>query len=157
SILPRLVNQFERFIKRPRDLIAVTAFQALLYPRGIDFNPEKNRTVHRRGERLRATHAAEAAGQNEFSVERPTEVFSPGSGKSFKRTLDNSLTTDVNPRTGRHLSVHRQSHSLEAIELGIVIPLTNKIGVGDQNTRRFVVRPEFPNRLSGLHEKRFVI
>src|SRR3954447_21027364 len=84
-------------------------------------------------------------------------MFPPGSGKSFKRALHYSLATDVNPRTGCHLSVHRQTHSLEAIELGIVIPLTDKIRVGDQNTRCFIVGPKLANRLSRLNEKRFVV
>src|SRR5262249_14143106 len=118
---------------------------------------EKRSTVHRRRQWLRTTHAAEAAGQNEFSVERSAEMLPPGSSKSFKRTLHDSLATDVNPRTGRHLSVHRQSHPLEPIELGVIIPLTDKIRVRDQNPRGFIMRAEFPDRLSRLNEKRFVV
>ena len=97
---------------------------------------------------MRATHATEAAGQNEFSVERATKMFPPGSSKSFKRTLHDALAADVNPRAGSHLSVHRQSHPLEPIELGVVVPLPNEIGVGDQDTRCFIVGPEFADRLS---------
>ena len=84
-------------------------------------------------------------------------MFPPGSSKSFKRTLHDPLATDVNPRTGGHLSVHRQSHPLEAIELGVIIPLTDEIGVRDQDSRRFVMRAEFADRLSRLNEKSFVV
>ena len=84
-------------------------------------------------------------------------MFSPGSGKSFKRTLHDPLAADVNPRTGRHLSVHRQSHPLEPIELGIVIPLADEIGVGDQDARCFIMGSEFADRLSRLNQKRFVV
>ena len=84
-------------------------------------------------------------------------MFPPGSGKSFKRTLHDPLAADVNPRAGRHLSVHRQSHPLETIELGIVVPLPDKIGVGDQDARCFIVGPKFADRLSRLNEKGFVI
>jgi hypothetical protein len=84
-------------------------------------------------------------------------MLSPGSSKSFKRALHDSLATDINPRTRCHLPVHRQPHSFEAIELCIVIPLTNKIGVGDQNTRCFIMGPEFADGLSRLNEKRFVV
>src|SRR6185312_15973127 len=130
------------------DLVAITAFQSLLDPSRIDVDAEKNRTVHRRGKRLRATHAAEATGQNQFSLERATEMFPPGSSKSFKRTLHDALATDVNPRAGGHLAIHRQSHPLETIKLGVVVPLPNEIGVGDQDTRCFIVGPEFADRLS---------
>ena len=57
---------------------------------------------------------------DEFSVERSAEMFPPGCGKSFKRALHDSLAADVNPRTGRHLAVHRQSQPLEPIELRVV-------------------------------------
>ena len=84
-------------------------------------------------------------------------MFSSCRRKCFKCPLHDSLATDINPRAGRHLSVHRQSHPLEAIELGVVIPLTDEVGVRDQDTRRFIVRPEFPNRLSRLDQERFVV
>src|SRR5262249_19919774 len=84
-------------------------------------------------------------------------MFSPGSSESFEGALHDPLATDVNPRTGRHLSVHRQSHPFEAIKLGIIIPLTNEVGVGDQDARCFIMRAEFPNRLSRLNEKRLVV
>jgi len=35
--------------------------------------------------------------------------------------------------------------------------LTDEIRIGDQHPRRFIVRPEFANRLAGLNEQRFVI
>src|SRR4029077_11133295 len=99
----------------------------------------------------------EATGQNQFSLERSAEMFQPSRGKSFKRTLHDSLATDINPRTGSHLSVHRQPHLLEAIELGIIIPLTDEIGVRDQDARCFIVGSKSADRLSRFHEKRFVI
>jgi hypothetical protein len=84
-------------------------------------------------------------------------MFSPRSGKGFKRSLHDPLTADINPRTGRHLSIHRQSQPFEAIELGIVVPLTDKIGVGDQNARRFIVCSKFSDRFPRLNEKRLVV
>src|SRR5437762_2214760 len=84
-------------------------------------------------------------------------MFPPGSGKSFKGTLNNPLAADVNPRARSHLSVHRQSHPLEPIELGVVVPLPDEIGVGDQDARCFIVGPEFADRLSRLNEKSFVV
>ena len=84
-------------------------------------------------------------------------MFASGCGESFKRALHNSLTAYVNPGTGGHLSVHRQAKPFEAIELCVIVPLTNEIRVGDENARRFIVRLEFAHRLPGLNEKRLVV
>src|SRR5438874_3242117 len=84
-------------------------------------------------------------------------MFPPGRRKSFKRPLNDSLAADVNPRSGCHLSVHRQSHPLEAIELGVVVPLADEIRICDQDPRCFTVRPEFADRFSRLDKERFVV
>src|SRR5947207_6643378 len=110
-----------------RDLVAVSALQSLLDPRRVNFDAEKNGTVHRRGERLRTTDAAEAAGQNKLAFERSAEMFSSGGGKRFESALNNSLTADVNPRTGSHLPVHGQAKSLKSIELSVIVPIAHQI------------------------------
>ena len=84
-------------------------------------------------------------------------MFASGCGESFERALHNSLTAYVNPGTSGHLSVHRQAKPFEAIELCVIVPLTNEIRVGDENARRFIVRLEFAHRLPGLNEKRLVV
>ena len=157
SFFPRLVDQLQRFIERLRDLVAIAALQSLLDPRRIDFDAEKNRTVHRRGERLRATHAAESAGDNKFSFERSAEMLAAGCRKRFECSLHDSLAADVNPRTGGHLAVHGESQPLEPIELRVVGPLSDQIGIRDQDARRFIVGPEFPDRLSRLDEQCLVV
>jgi hypothetical protein len=80
---------------------------------------------------LGAAHSTQPAGQNKFSFQRTAKMFSTGGGKSFEGPLHNSLTADVNPRTGGHLSVHREAESLESIELSVVIPLTDEIRIRD--------------------------
>src|SRR4030095_2456824 len=84
-------------------------------------------------------------------------MFAPSSGKSFERALHNSLTADVDPGACGHLSVHRQAKPLEAIELSVTVPLTNEIGIGDENTWRFIVCLELAHRFAGLHEERLVV
>ena len=37
----------------------------------------------------------------------PPKCFSPGRAKGFERALHNPLAADVDPGTGRHLSIHR--------------------------------------------------
>ena len=107
SIFARCFNQLERFIDRPRDLVAVTALQSLLDPRRIDVNTDKNGAVHGRGKRLRAAHSTEPAADDEFTREISIEMFLPRRAKGFECALHNSLAADVNPGTGRHLSIHR--------------------------------------------------
>src|SRR4029077_5467981 len=97
-----------------RDLIAVTALQSFLDSRRIDFDAEKHRAVHGRGERLRAAHATKSSGQNKLSLERTAKMFSAGRGERFECSLHNSLTSDVNPRTRGHLPVHGQAETFEA-------------------------------------------
>ena len=54
-------------------------------------------------------------------------MFSSGGGERFECTLHDSLTADINPRTGGHLAVHRQTEAFEAIELGVVVPIADEI------------------------------
>src|SRR4029453_13682076 len=117
----------KRLIERVRDLIAVSALQSFLNPGRIHFHSEKHRAVHRCSKWLRATHAAEPAGHHKFSIKRAAKMFAPGSGKRFERSPPNSLATYVNPGARRHLSVHCQTKTFEAIELCIIVPLTDEI------------------------------
>ena len=58
-------------------------------------------------------------------------MFATGGGKSFERALNDSLAADVNPGAGRHLTVHREAEPLESIELGVIVPLSDQIGIRD--------------------------
>jgi hypothetical protein len=126
-MFPCLVDQFKRLIERVRDLVAVTALQSFLDPGRIHFHSEKHRAVHGRSQRLRAAHPAEPAGQDEFSIKRPTKMLACSCRESFECSLHDSLAAYVNPGTRRHLSVHRQAKTFETIELCIIVPLTHEI------------------------------
>src|SRR5438105_12033081 len=84
-------------------------------------------------------------------------MFASGGSERLERALHDSLATNVNPRTGGHLSVHGKAHFLEAIEFRVVRPLTDKIGIRDQNARSFFVRPKFSHGLSRLDKERLVV
>ena len=157
TFLARRVDQLERFVERARDLVAIAALQSLLDPRGIDVDAEKKRTVHGRGQRLRAAHSAESAGDNKFSFERSAEMFAARFGESFERSLHDSLAADVNPRAGRHLAIHGESHALEPVEFRVVRPVADQIRIRDQDARRFVVRAKNADRFAGLDEQCLVV
>jgi hypothetical protein len=106
---------------------------------------------------LRAAHSTEAAGKNKFSFERPAKMLTASRGKCLECALHNPLTADVDPGTGSHLSVHGEAHALEPIKFRVIVPLSDEIGIRDQDARRFVVCPEFSNRLSRLHKERLIV
>src|SRR5262245_34866602 len=84
-------------------------------------------------------------------------MFASGCSESFKRALHDSLAADVNPGARSHLAVHRQAKTFEAIELCVIVPLSNEVGIRDKDARRFIVRPEFAHWLPGLHEECFIV
>ncbi len=110
-----------------------------------------------RGERLRAAHAAEAAGQDPFAREGAAEVLAAHLGEGLVGALHDALGADVDPRAGRHLAVHHQALPIELVE---VLPGGvggHQIGVGDQDARRILVGAENADRLSRLHQQRLVV
>src|SRR5947207_15851151 len=84
-------------------------------------------------------------------------MFAPSGGERFECALNDPLAADINPRTSSHLSVHDEAKALETVEFRVVRPVTDKIGICDQNPWRFVMCPEFSHRFPRLDEKRFII
>ena len=79
-------------------------------------------------------------------------MFAARGSEGLESSLHDSLAANVNPRTGGHLAIHGEAESLEAVELRVIVPLTDQVRIGDQNARCFIVRPKFANRFSRLHE-----
>src|SRR5262245_10673290 len=103
-----------------RHSIAISALQTLFDSRWVDLNPETERAVHGRGERLCTTHSAQSASHQQPAFERAAEMTCAGSGEGLKSALDDSLAGNVNPRPGGHLAIHRQTKFFETIELRII-------------------------------------
>ena len=112
----------------------------------IDVDDEAGTAVEGDRERLRTTHAAAAAGQRQRAGERPAEALLRDGGERLVGALEDPLGADVDPRSGRHLAVHRQAEVLEAAELGPVRPVADEVGVGDEHARRPLVRPHDADR-----------
>ena len=64
---------------------------------------------------------------------------------------------DVDPRSGRHLAVHRQAAVFEVPERLPVGPGRHEQRVGDEHARRPGMRAEDADGLARLHEQRFVV
>ncbi len=155
--LSRLVDQLQCLIERWHHVVAIAGRKPFLDPCRIHLNPDEACAIHGRGQRLRAAHSTEPAADDEFTREISIEMFFPGRAKGFERALHNSLAADVNPGTGRHLSIHRQPEPFEFVELLVVRPITNEIGIRDQYSWGFIVGAEFADRLARLNEQGLVV
>src|SRR6185503_4121352 len=114
----------------------------------INFNHQCRRAVHRRGERLRATHAAETGGDDNPSTQGAAEMAMRSGGESLVSALQNALCTDVNPAAGRHLAVHRQAAMFEITKCFPGGPRRYEHRVGDDHPRRTGMRAKHADRLS---------
>ena len=111
------------------------------------------------GQRLRAAHPAEPAGDDEPPRERCRRSAARAScGEGLVRPLQDPLRADVDPRARRHLAVHREPARLELAE---VLPGRPRAARGCEfaiSTRGASgVGPEHADRLARLHEQRLVV
>ncbi len=119
--------------------------------------PRIARAGHGRGQRLRAAHAAHAAGDDQLALQIAAEMLLPGRRKRLEGSLNDSLRADVNPRAGGHLAVHDEAELLQLVELLPVRPVADQVGVADQHPRRVLVSLEDADRLARLHQQRLVV
>ena len=83
-------------------------------------------------------------------------MLAAGFDKGFISALHDALRTDVNPRTGGHLAVHRQTFGVELVEVLPSGPVRHQIGIGNQHARRVFMGFEHAHRFAGLHQQGFV-
>ena len=138
------------------DLVEVAVLDPAVQAGRVDVDDEADALVQRDGERLRAAHAAAAAGQGERAGERAAEALLGDGGEGLVGALDDALGADVDPRAGGHLAVHRQAEVLEPAELRPGRPVADEVGVGDEHARRPLVGLHDADRPAGLHEHRLV-
>ncbi len=136
-------------------LVQIAGLQPLLDALRIHLGHQRDRSVHRRGERLRAAHPAETGGHDQPAREIASEV--PGRGRErLERPLDDALAADVDPRARRHLAVHGQAEAFQAAELVARRPGGNEHGVRDEDPRGVFVGFEHADGLPRLDEHRLV-
>lgn len=137
--------------------INITGAQAEIDAGFIAFDGEAAGARHDSGQRLRAAHAAKTAGQDPFALQVAVIVLAAGLDKGFIGALHDALRANVNPRTGRHLAVHRKAFLIQLVEMIPVRPMRHEVGIGDQHTRRILVGAEDADRLAGLHDEGFIL
>ena len=137
-------------------LVDVARLQAEIDAALLAFDVQRARARQRRGERLRAAHAAEAGGQHPAAFEIAAVMLAPGFDEGLVGALHDALAADVDPAAGRHLAVHREALRVEFVEVLPARPVRHEIRIRDQHARRVLVRLEHADRLARLHEQRFV-
>ncbi len=137
--------------------VAIAGVHPAPDPALVHVHTEEGGPVHRRGQRLGATHAAEAAGHHQAPLERAAEMLPSALREGLVGPLQDSLGADVDPRAGRHLAVHRQAERLQPAELVPGGPSRHQMRVGDQHAGRLRVGPEHPHGLPALDQQRLVV
>jgi len=143
------------------DVVGLLVQVAVLDPPGdpgrVALDADDHAAVHRHGQRLRAAHAAQAAGQRDRALERPAIAFGRDGGEGLIRALQDALGADVDPGTRGHLAVHGQAELLEPPELLPGRPLRDQVGVRDEHPRRPLVGAQDADRLARLDQQGLVV
>jgi len=160
AAVPRRERPVDPGIEVVDALVDVARGEAPFDARSVHLRNQRRPATHRRGERLRATHAAEACRHDEPPHERAVlgrEIAARGLGEGLVGALQDALRADVDPRARRHLAVHREAEGLEPPELVPRGPVRYEVGVREKDARGILVRAKDPHRLPGLDEERLVV
>ena len=103
-----------------------------------------------------AAHAAAAAGEGDGAGEGAAESFAGDGAEGFEGALEDSLGGDVDPGAGGHLAVHDEAFGFEFAEFGPGGPVTDKVGVGDEDAGCPGVGFPDGDGFAGLDEEGFV-
>ena len=93
----------------------------------VDVDDQADAVVQGHGERLRAAHAAAAAGQGQRAGQGAAEPLRGDRGERLVGALHDALGADVDPRAGGHLAVHGQAELLEPAELRPGGPVADQV------------------------------
>jgi len=154
--LGRPPDHLQRLVQIVGLHVQVAGLEPLVDARGPALDREQGGAGHGRGQRLGATHAAQAAGQDPLALQVAAVVLAAGLDEGLVGALDDALATDVDPRAGGHLAVHHQPGPVELVEVLPGRPVRHQVGVGDQHPRRVAMGFEHADRLARLHQQGLV-
>ena len=109
AVVVGILDQLERVIQIVGPRIEVAGPQARLDRLHAAFHCDHRGAIHGRCQRLGAAHATEPRSQYPPAFERAAKVLSGQFCKRFIGSLNDALGADINPGSGRHLSVHHQA------------------------------------------------
>ena len=93
----RLFDHAQRFFQRVGSFIEVTAIQSFLDPLGVHFDGEATNPGENRGQRLRAAHPTQAAGQQPASFGIAAIMLAHRFDEGLVSALHDALRADVYP------------------------------------------------------------
>ncbi len=138
-------------------LVDVAGAQAEIDAALLAFDVQRAGAGQRRGQRLRAAHAAQAGGQHPAALQVAVVMLAARLDEGFVGALHDALAADVDPAAGGHLAVHGQAFGVQFVEVFPGGPVRHQVGVGDQHARGVGVGFEHADRLAGLHQQGFVV
>ncbi|EPA93923.1 hypothetical protein PG5_56480 [Pseudomonas sp. G5(2012)] len=138
-------------------LVDITAGQTEVDTALLAFDVQRASAGQGGSQRLSATHATEAGGQDPTTFQVIVVVLATGFDEGFVGALDDALAADVDPAAGGHLAVHGQAFGVELVEVLPARPVRYQVGVGDQDARGVGVGLEHTDRLAGLHQQGLVV
>src|SRR5215218_3517427 len=122
----RLFRAFYSLVEVVDAFVEVAVDDAAFYPVGVDLDAEGYSLVHGDGERLGASHAAEAGCEADAAAQGAAEALFCHGGERLVGALEDALGADVDPGPGRHLAVHRETGPLQLPERLPVGPLRDQ-------------------------------
>ena len=157
--LPRCagaLDDLERLVDALGAVIDVTRAQAHVDARTLALDREARRAGHHGGQRLRATHAAEARGQQPAPGETAGVMLPTHLDERLVRSLHDALRADVDPRARGHLAVHHEPLAVELVEMLPGAPARHEIGVCEQDAWGVRMRFEHADGFAGLDQQSLV-
>ena len=152
-----LADHRQRLVEIIGTMVEVARLEPLLDAARLALDGKHAGAGEDAGQRLRATHAAEAASQDPAARQVAAEMLAAGFHEGLVGALHDPLAADVDPGPRGHLAVHHEALAIELVEVLPIRPGRHEVRVGDQHARRVAMRAEDADRLAGLHEQRLVV
>ena len=153
----RIQHHLQRLIQIRRFHITIPRPNPHIDMRLIYLQPQKRSPIHRGGQRLSASHPPETRRHHQLPLQRSAKMLPCALRKRLIRSLHNPLRANIDPRSGRHLPVHRKPHRIQPPKLIPRRPSRHQMRIRNQHPRRLLMRPKHSNRLPALHQQRFII
>src|SRR5690606_1042248 len=111
------LDLLQRLVERGRLLVEIAGADAEIDAGLVAFDGEAADAGEDGSQRLRATHAAEPAGEYPLALEAAVIVLATRLGERLVGALNDALRADVDPRASGHLAVHGESLAIELVEM----------------------------------------
>ena len=157
SLPLRLRGQAHRdgLLEIGREMLAIAGLDTAADLLRVDVHHQNGGAGKPAGERLRAAHAAAAAGDDQAAAERAAEMRARAGHEGFVGALQDALAADVLPRGGGHAGIDGQTLRAQPLEMLVGRPAPDQVAVRHHHQRPVGAGAENADRLAGLHDQRF--